>query len=114
MNNRELALEAAHALSAKKGIDSRIIDIAEKSSFADYLIVASGATDRQVGALADAVEDRYEELGITPKSIAGKHLSGWILMDYGDIIVNIFEPELRDRYNLEKVWGDCAFIDFEE
>ncbi len=114
MNNKELAYEAAKALSGKKGIDIRIIDIAEKSSFADYLIVASGATDRQVGALSDAVEDRYEELGITPKSIAGKNNSGWVLMDYGDIIVNIFNPDLRERYNLEKVWGDCSFLEFED
>lgn len=114
MDNKELAMAAAKVLSEKKGIDITIVDIAEKSSFADYLIIVSGANDRQVGGLADAVEDRFEELGITPKSIAGRHNSGWILMDYGDIVVNIFNPELRERYNLEGVWGDCSFITIEE
>jgi ribosome-associated protein len=109
-----MALLAANTLSQKKGIDIKLIDIAEKSSFADYLIIASGGSDRQVGALADAVEDAFEENGVTPRSIAGKNNSGWILMDYGDVIVNIFNPELRERYNLESVWGDCNIIEFEE
>ena len=113
MENKELALLAARAINEKKGIDIKIIDIAEKSSFADYLIVASGGNDRQVGALSEAVADEYEKLGIAPASIAGKRDSGWILMDYGDIVVNIFNPELRDRYNLENVWGDCGLLDFE-
>ena len=114
MENKEMALLAATTLSKKKCIDIKLIDVAEKSSFADYLIIASGGSDRQVGALSDAVEDAFEENGITPKSIAGKHNSGWILMDYGDVIVNIFNPELRERYNLENIWGDCTFIEFEE
>ena len=113
MENKDMAMLAANTLSNKKGIDIKLIDIAEKSSFADYLIIASGGSDRQVGALADAVEDAFEEQGERPRSIAGKNNSGWILMDYGDVIVNIFNPELRERYNLEKVWGDCTFIEFE-
>ena len=60
------------------------------------------------------LEDIFEELGYSPKSIAGPHRSGWILMDYGDIIINVFNPELRERYNLESVWGDCSFIEIEE
>lgn len=114
MGNLELAMEAARVLNEKKGIDIKVIDVAEKSSFADYLLIVSGGSDRQVGALADAVEDRFEELGYSPKSIAGPHRSGWILMDYGDIIINVFNPELRERYNLESVWGDCSFIEIEE
>ncbi|MDY2959677.1 MAG: ribosome silencing factor [Hornefia sp.] len=112
MENKELALLAAKAIDSKKGIDIKVIDIAAKSSFADYLIVAGGSNDRQVGSIADAVEDEYEKIGITPRSIAGKNNSGWILMDYGDIVVNIFNPELRSRYNLENVWGDCEITDY--
>ena len=113
MNNNELAMLAAKAIDSKKGIDIKIIDIAAKSSFADCLIVASGSNDRQVGAIAEAVKEEYEKINIIPRSIAGKNNSGWILMDYGDIIINIFNPELRSRYNLENVWGDCEIKDYE-
>ena len=114
MESKEIAKTIAEMLSSKKAKDIVMIDIAEKSSFADYMIIVSGGNDRQVGALADAVEDKFEELGLSPKSIAGPHRSGWILMDFGDIIVNVFNPELRERYNLESVWGDCSFLEFEE
>ena len=114
MDNLQLAKEAVRVLNDKKGIDIKVIDVSEKSSLADYMIIVSGGNDRQVGALADAVEDKFEELGLSPKSIAGPHRSGWILMDFGDIIVNVFNPELRERYNLESVWGDCSFLEFEE
>ena len=113
MNNNELAMLAAKAIDSKKGIDIKIIDISAKSSFADCLIVASGLNDRQVGAIAEAVKEEYEKINIIPRSIAGKNNSGWILMDYGDIIINIFNPELRSRYNLENVWGDCEIKDYE-
>ncbi len=114
MDNREFAMEVAKILDNKKAIDIKIIDIAEKSSFADYLIVAGGGSARQVKALCEYVEEDLEKKGIFPKSIAGKNNTGWVLMDYQDVIVNIFDPELRERYNLEKVWGDCDFIDIEE
>ena len=85
----------------------------KKTTFADYLIIASGGSERQIGALADSVEDKFAENGILPKSIEGKQNSGWMLMDYGDIIVNIFSQEMREKYNIEKVWGDCNFLDRE-
>lgn len=110
MENKEFAMQAAEVLNQKKGIDITVIDIAGNSSFADYLIVSSGGSDRQVAALSDAVEDHFAAEGILPRSIAGKNNTGWVLMDYGDVIVNIFTPELRERYNLEKVWGDCSFV----
>lgn len=113
MDNKSFAMEAAHALDEKQGIDITVIDVSEKSSFADYLIIASGGSDRQVGALADAVEDKFAKEGILPKNIEGKQSSGWMLMDYGDIIVNVFSQEMRERYNIEKVWGDCSFLDIE-
>ena len=85
--------------------------ISVKSSFADYLILASGNSIRQTGALADAVEDRFGELGHFPKGTEGKKESGWILQDYGDVIVNVLTDEMRERYNIESVWGDCELLD---
>jgi ribosome-associated protein len=114
MNNKEIALKAAAVLMKKKALDVTVIDIAEKSSFADYFVIASGGTERQVGTLADEIEDQFAKEGILTKSVEGKNTSGWILMDYGDVIINIFTVEQRDRYNIEKVWSDCSFITIDE
>lgn len=114
MNNKDIALKAAAVLMKKKALDVVIIDITEKSSFADYFVIASGGTERQVGALADEIEDQLAKDGILTKNVEGKNTSGWILMDYGDVIINIFTVEQRDRYNIEKVWSDCGFITIDE
>lgn len=114
MNNKDIALKAAAVLVKKKALDVVIIDISEKSSFADYFVIASGGSERQVGTLADEIEDQFAKEGILTRSVEGKKTSGWILMDFGDVIVNIFTVEQRDRYNIEKVWSDCSLIEFDE
>ncbi len=114
MDTRELALTAAKALDDKQGTDIVIIDIGEKSSFADYLVLASGSNARLIAALTDEVEDKMAEEGVLVKSIEGTKESGWILMDYGDVIVNILTTEMRERYNIEKVWADCETVSLEE
>ncbi|MGI6751054.1 MAG: ribosome silencing factor [Anaerovoracaceae bacterium] len=113
MDNREIALKTGEILRAKKGQDIVIIDVAQKSSFADYLVIATGGSERQVAALAKEVEDKLAEDRITAKNVEGKSSSGWVLIDYGDIIVNIFSAEQRERYNIEKIWGDGIFLDLE-
>ena len=107
MTNKEYAYLAAETLSSKKASDIVIIDIAEKSGFADYFIVATGNTDRQINSLSDDVEDAMAQEDLLVKSIEGRNTSGWILLDFGDVIVNLFTPEMRDRYNIEKIWADC-------
>ncbi len=107
MTNKEYAYLAAETLSSKKASDIVIIDIAEKSGFADYFIVATGNTDRQINSLSDDVEDAMAKEDLLVKSIEGRNTSGWILLDFGDVIVNLFTPEMRDRYNIEKIWADC-------
>jgi ribosome-associated protein len=114
MTNKEYALLAAKVLSDKKAEDLVIIDILGKATFADYFVICSGNSERQIAALTDEVEDKLAEAGLTVKSIEGRQGSGWILMDFGDIIVNIFTNEMRERYSIEKVWGDCQFIEVEE
>lgn len=113
MDSRQIALKAASVLDSKKALDVTVIDIAEKSSFADYFVIASGASERQVGTLSEEVEDRLEKEGVPVKSVEGKQNSGWILIDFGDVIVNLFSTEQREHYNIEKIWSDCPFIDFE-
>lgn len=114
MTNKEYALLAGKTLEGKKAQDIVIIDIQGKATFADYFVIASGGSERQVNALVDDVEDAFAKEGLLAKSIEGKQNSGWVLMDFGDIIVNVFTKEQREKYNIEKVWGDCNFIEVEE
>ena len=114
MTIKEYALLAGKTLSDKKAQDIVIIDIQGKATFADYFVIASGGSERQVNALVDDVEDAFAKEGLFVKSIEGKQNSGWVLMDFGDIIVNVFTKEQREKYNIEKVWGDCNFIEVEE
>ena len=114
MTNKEYAMLAGKVLSNKKGRDIVIIDLQEKASFADYFVICSGTSERQIQTLSDEVEERLIEEGLVLKSIEGKHGSGWILMDFGDIIINLFTEETRERYSIEKIWGDCKFIEVED
>ena len=112
MDSREMAVMAAETLDIKKGDDVVIIDVAEKSGFTDYLVVATGGSERQTIALSEAVEDKFEEYGIVPRGTEGKNGSGWILSDYGDIVVNVFTEAMRNKYNIEKIWADCETVGF--
>ena len=112
--SKSIALLAAETLDAKKARDIVLIDISEKASFADYFVIASGGSERQIGMLSEEVDDRFAKEGILLKSVEGKPASGWILLDFGDVIVNVLTAEMRERYNIEKVWGDCVCIQYEE
>lgn len=114
MDNKEIAIDLAKVLSGKKARDVMVIDVAEKSSFTDFFVLATGGSDRQVGSLANDVLDHMAKQGQIGKNIEGKSHSGWILMDFGDVIVNIFNQEQRERYSIEKIWGDCCFIEIED
>ncbi|MDO4485783.1 MAG: ribosome silencing factor [Bacillota bacterium] len=107
MEPKELTNRIASLMDEKKALDVVLIDISQKASFADYFVLASAGNERQMGALVDNIEDMLEPEGIFPKSIEGKKASGWILMDYGDVIVNVMTMEMRDKYSIEKIWGDC-------
>mgnify|MGYP001739477807 CR=1 FL=1 len=109
MSSKDIAMKLAELLNSKKAEDIVVIDIAEKSSFADFLVVASGTSDRHIESLIDDVEDL-----VPTKGIEGKNGTGWILLDLGDVIVNIFSREMRTKYNIEKVWADCEMTHVEE
>lgn len=111
MEPKELALKVAKLLDDKKAQDVTVIDIGLKASFADYFIIASGGSERQMSALVDNVEDMLEPLGVFPKSIEGKRTSGWTLMDYGDVVINVMTVDMRQKYNLERIWGDCETLE---
>ena len=114
MNMRETADLIAKTLSDRKARDITIIDISAKSSFADYFVNATAGSSRQLGALTQEVEEKLAGLALLPKSIDGRPDTGWMLMDYGDIIVNVFNAETREKYALDKIWGDCDIVKFED
>lgn len=114
MNSKDYAVLAAKAIDGKKGEDIQIFDIALKSSIADYMILASASNERLVAAVVDEVEDELAKEGLLVRSIEGKKESGWILMDFGDLIVNVLTLEMREKYNIEKVWADCDTLNWED
>lgn len=94
------------ALQDVKGIDIRVIDVQDKSSVTDVMVVASGNTARQVKALADSVVEKAKQAGVRPLGVEGEEHGEWILVDLGDLVVHIMQPAVRDFYNLEKLWGE--------
>ena len=111
MNNREYALLAAKVLDSKKATDITVIDIMEKASFADYMVIATGTSSTHVKALADEVEYKLDQAGISVSHIEGYRSNSWILLDYIDVIVNVFDDEARDFYDLERLWQDGESVD---
>lgn len=114
MDYKEMAVFSAKVLENKKARDIAVINIGSKAAFADYMILASGGSERQIESLADELEEQFQKEGVLVKSIEGKKSSGWILMDYGDIIVNLLTADMREKYNIEKVWADCEFLNLED
>jgi ribosome-associated protein len=88
-----------------KAEDTVTIDLAGKSSLADYMVVTSGRSNRQVGAIADRIAEDLAKAGIRGVRIEGQPHCDWVLIDAGDVIVHVFRPEVRAFYNLEKMWA---------
>ncbi len=92
-------------LDDAKAEDIVTIDLAGKTSFGDFMVIASGRTDRHVGAVADQIQRKLKEHGEGRARIEGVEACDWVLIDTGDIIVHVFRPEVREFYNLEKMWS---------
>ena len=103
---KQTAKLALEALEDKKAMDVRILDITHVSTLADYFMIASGSNRNQVQAMAKA--------GVHPKQIEGYQTANWILMDYGDVVIHIFDEENRLFYDLERIWRDGKVVEKEE
>ena len=110
-NSKEMAKIAVAALEEKKAKDLKLLDISDVSVLADYFIIASGSNRNQVQAMADEVEERLGQAGFVPKQIEGYQTANWILMDYQDIIIHIFDEENRLFYDLERIWRDGSLVE---
>ena len=91
-------------LDDAKAEDVVTIELAGKSSVADYMVIASGRSDRHVGAISSQIEKRLKEIKYGKVRIEGQPANDWVLIDIGDIVVHVFRPEVREFYNLEKMW----------
>ena len=106
----EMAKLAIEALEDKKAEDIKVIDISEVSVLADYFIIAGGSNSSQIQALCNSVDEKLGRAGHPSKQIEGYDTANWVLLDFGDIIVHIFDKENRLLYDLERIWRDGKTI----
>ena len=110
-----MARVAADAIFSKKGADIVLLDVAGQFFLSDVFVIATGTSRPHVQALTEYVEERLAEVYDTkPLRVEGKTEAEWVLIDYGDIIVHLFQPAPRDFYSLERLWGDSTRLRWEE
>lgn len=108
--SRELAVAIADVISDTPATDTRVIDIHDLTTIADFFVICSGENERQLRAISRALIEDLGEQDVRPRKIEGEPVSGWILMDYADVIVHIFDQELRAFYDLEERWAEAPLL----
>ena len=95
---------------AKLGEDVLLLDIRPVSTIADYFVICSGTSERQIKAIGEGIRTKLKEVGVRALHCEGAALSGWVLLDYGSVIVHVFLSQTRDYYNLEQLWKDARTV----
>ena len=114
MESKELALTLAKLLDDKKGKDIKVLETGHLTTLADYFVICTGNSNTQVRALADTVEEEFEKIDILPLSKEGRDGFSWVILDYGDVIVHVFDRQAREFYSLDKLWSDAEEIDIKD
>jgi len=109
-NLDERIIAAIHAAADKKAIDIVVLDLREIASFTDYFVITSGTNERQVQAISDEVYETLKKAGTTAARVEGYKTAEWILLDYGDFIVHVFEQKSRSFYDLERLWRESTRV----
>lgn len=104
---RTIARRAALLAADKKAIDLVVLDLRKVTDFADFFVICSGAVDVHVKAIGDNIENELRKQGVKPLHVEGTENLRWMLIDYVDVIIHIFQPDARSYYQLEKLWGDA-------
>jgi ribosome-associated protein len=113
--SEDLGRRAADAIFSKKGTDIVLLDVEDLFVLTDIFVIATGTSRPHVQTLAEVVEERFrEDLGIKPIRSEGQAEAEWILLDFGDIIVHLFQSEAREYYGLERLWADAAKVEWNE
>jgi ribosome-associated protein len=108
MDSRQLALLCRELADNKKADDIVVLDLKSLSSVTDYFVIASGTSEPHLRAIVDEISDGLEEKhGVTPRAVDGTFQANWVVLDYFDVIVHVMRQDLRDRYDLETLWGDA-------
>ena len=107
MESQDLAYEIARVIDDKKGHDIVILDLKDVCDIAEYFVIATGDNNRMVDAIVDEIENRLREKDIHAFAIEGREDNTWDLMDFGHVIVHVFQPEARAFYRLDRLWGDA-------
>lgn len=110
MESLDLAKEMVKILDKKKAVDIKVIRTDEVTIVSDYFVIASGTSTTHTKSLADDLEYELEKLGVQPDHIEGR-ATGWILLDYGTVLVHLFYADQREYYNLERLWTDAESVD---
>ena len=113
MTSLEKARAVVKILDEKKGIDIMALEIAEKTIIGDYFVIVNGTSNTHVKSLAGDVEFEMSKQGVEPFKITGK-ATGWMLLDYSDVLVHIFTRETREYYDLERLWSDATPVDISD
>ncbi len=111
MTSLEIAKKAAEALEEKKGQEIKILKIEDLTVLTDYFVIGTGTSSTQIKALSNEVEFLLGKSGLQAKSREGYDSGGWILLDYGSVIVHVFQPSAREFYSLEKLWADAVVVE---
>ena len=106
----ERVMGALHAASEKKAIDPVVLDLREIASFTDYFVIVSGANERQVQAISDEIYEQLKKAGHAAARVEGYKTAEWILLDYGDFVVHVFEQKARKFYDLERLWRESKRV----
>ncbi len=114
MTPKEMALLLAQAMDSKKGKDIRVLETDGLTTLADYFVLCSGSSAPQLKALADAGEKAMKDHGILPHHVEGHRGGTWILQDYGDVVVHVFDKEARAFYDLDRLWADAKTVDLSD
>lgn len=110
MDRTELMKRIVATLDSKKATGIKALEITELTSVADYFVIATGTSGTHIRALSDEVQDALTKEGVEPKHIEGK-TTGWILLDYGTVVVHLFTADQRELYSLEHLWGDAKQVE---
>ncbi len=114
MEPKDLAFEIARIIDDRKGHDIAILDLRGISDIAEFFVVATGDNNRMVDAIVDEIENRLRPAGVFAYAIEGREDNTWDLMDFGSVIVHVFQPEARAFYRLERLWGDAPHLEYED
>jgi ribosome-associated protein len=112
LDSKEIAVKCAKIADEKKAQNIVILDVDKISSITDYFVICSAINERQLHAIADEIDKQMKKISVTKYGMEGYREAKWVLIDYGDFIVHIFEKEIRSYYDLELLWGDAPKVEW--